>query len=104
MISKELLSDVLDYEVYTVGVIDHQNNLWYGLPDGDKETINIHELAHKCKEWAWTHNYSVGSWKYVNGYQGQIALMGKMRAFNESSEPEAIFKACEWILNQKEQR
>ena len=66
------------------------------------DTINIYELAHKCKEWALKHHYKViskpdnvpGLWEaYVN-----LSLTSKHGEVADT-EPEAIFKACQWILD-----
>ncbi len=80
MISKELLKEVtghttLEYDGY-----------------------NIHEIAHKCKEWACLNNdmlvYTAP--KYSHKFTSVEVEGYKCRA---DTEPEAIFKACEWILN-----
>lgn len=120
MISKELLSEVLDYPVLTKGYIkdNENNNVYWGMigcraPDDCEEYeehINIHELAHKCKEWAHKkgfiilsgyHENNIGSF-YVNCYGWTSDKIDKEFILQvESTEPEAIFKVCEWILNQK---
>ena len=86
MINKELLSKVLDnevpYQVKVHKIIIKNNSLNYFYNSKDSggglfeanEYINIYELAHKCKEWA-------------------------LIRFLAESEPEAIFKACQWILD-----
>lgn len=62
------------------------------------EEINIYELAHKCKEWAMDKGYYTES-----GLTGKLAqcLVVGVKHFLADTEPEAIFKACEWILKQK---
>ena len=77
MISKELLSEVLETKAWDIKI---SNNILICLiGDGSEYRLNIHELAHKCKEWACTYKYLLES---------------------GSTEPEAIFKACQWILDQ----
>ena len=80
------------------------------------EYINIYELAHKCKEWAldnrwiistmpmltekrWrntsvrlSHFYNPSKDRYLDG----IYHNGRIEA---DTETEAIFKACQWILD-----
>ena len=82
MISKELLSEVLDLK-YPIRIIHHfckgQNVLNYDLHVECalfQESINIHELAHKnLKEWAKLKNvFDIIDW---------------------SEEPEQIFKKAE---------
>ncbi len=107
MISKALLSEVLKEtirEVYKIGSNSNfkQNTLLFKLyGSGELCHINIYELAHKCKEWALKHHYKViskpdnvpGLWEaYVN-----LSLTSKHGEVADT-EPEAIFKACQWIL------
>ena len=76
--------------------------------------INIYELAHKCKEWANTKKHTVmvvdeqvKLLSYIDRFGGHCRIkLFPMQpnsddiSFHEKSEPEAIFKACEWILNE----
>ena len=70
--------------------------------------INIYELAHKCKLWALGKGYSFLSGKddiYEKGKDfvcsiGSTSLL--IKDFYAKTEIEAIFKACQWILNNKE--
>ena len=120
MISKELLSEVLKKssrgivsEVYEFGSNPNFNQdtvLFSVNGNGDLLNINIHILAHKCKEWGVAqqlkHNFhiSVATHKGTE-YSATIAYWSdqlKNESFRASSEPEAIFKACEWILNNKQ--
>ena len=76
-------------------------------------SINIHELAHKCKEWARTQHIkstlapnllSSSGDKFHNAscFCDQISL--GMPSMRRATEPEAIFAACEWILNQQKEQ
>ena len=124
MISKELLSQVLDKKV----VVDDISNIelkentitfiedYWDEDEGSgfyrSHTINIYELAHKCKEWAVNlspnkHALSsyprwgdIRNYKKTNGsyYICQHLVSGVQ--FEAETEPEAIFKACEWVLEQ----
>ncbi len=121
MISKELLSEVFtdgqqDFEV--IGIYPEDERLleyvWIQeLPDysgdGFKRVpmkINIHELAHKCKEWAYEQDYIVCSEKLRIGGWGACVFAPDNNTcyptisapFNADTEPEAIFNACEWVL------
>lgn len=110
MISKELLREVLDTYIEHVstdtsdGYIEFEGHL-------DKCRINIYELAHKCKEWASKSNLDILSWYDVMEEKVAIAkILQTCEEFNNSNvafsaynEPEAIFKACQWILDNKEQ-
>ena len=118
MISKELLSSVLGLTVVK-GLELEGIVLWYNgivninnQPPYAKElNINIYELAHKCKEWAVNlspnkHALSsyprwgdIRNYKKTNGsyYICQHLVSGAQ--FEAETEPEAIFKACQWILD-----
>lgn len=109
MISKELLSEIYNFdvkEIIELGTDEVTYEVRFnGLKNGLKyNIINIYELAHKCKEWAWLQGFMLSSgfsdskWfceylqidnDYINDY------------FLSDSEPEAIFKACEWILKKE---
>lgn len=103
MISKELLSAVLkekrvilDYEISI-----SKNEIHYGHIDIEEDGfINIYELAHKCKEQALNLGYILYS--TVHGYECYIDSRNFIDntpvRFLAGSEPEAIFKACQWIL------
>lgn len=132
-ISKELLSRVIGNEVLEVlgeksfGNRDnylqwrYDNTIKIGsvtavARDGGIESMNIYQLAHKCKEWALTKNCSIEStfrntiglaWVvYTVKYDGYDRFGFKRehtykQEFHADTEPEAIFKACQWILDNK---
>lgn len=109
MITKALLSQVLGLEIvdfvptYIYGGIHLRYHEKHNKPDME---INIHELAYKCKQWAKTHTL-VSSYWYENGEEGAWCCLHKDLCttegitFTATTEPEAIFAACEWILNNK---
>jgi len=119
MLSKELLSEIVGYKVVILKGNTSLN------PNGDAivyredkkvefgqtvraRAINIHELAYKCKEWVVkTHSFGIES--------GMGALENKIIScscsiyttpfpnpeyFEADTEPEAIFKACEFVLGE----
>lgn len=108
MISKELLSAVLsehrvvlDYEVSIC-----ETEIHYGHTDIDEDGfIVIYELAHKSKMWAKNKGYWVQS--MLAGTYGAHCGIGIMNSdsfieeFRADTEPEAIFKACQWILEKE---
>ena len=111
MISKELLTGMRKDE-YTILDIDYDSEdskIGYLLSNNQWYFINIHELAHKCKQWAYDNfkyrlisGRSIGSDdKYV--YFCTIYLTNSEHyGIAAKTEPEVIFQACEWILKQKE--
>ena len=122
MISKELLSGVLKRDVYKVKDVE-SNTLIYGCvhSDGWYDEINIYELAHKCKEWALSKsilelvsamteegaycqidNIVPSTIEYdINQIDTSYRTVFDSIIFDADTEPEAIFKACEWILKEK---
>lgn len=112
IISKELLSEVLGSKVtrieykkdnYTIGVncirIHYATSIYF-------QDINIYELAHKCKEWAYEKKHYLIESRFSLGCSGvsQVAKNGLSEyeeIFHENSEAEAIFKACQLILDNK---
>ena len=127
MISKELLSVVLNKPLRNFNNYIKRNDLVYdrvfheGCEDGHKKIINIYELAHKCKEWAFEQgyelysvkNYSVrtsdavsriGMWLSIVMSNSKSSLEMKSKNIFADTEPEAIFKACQWILDNKDSK
>ncbi|MEA3280219.1 MAG: hypothetical protein U9Q38_06440, partial [Thermodesulfobacteriota bacterium] len=68
--------------------------------------INIHELAHKCKEWAYSDGIMLQSYLYNDKARCDIEKFGVFEHEFQvaDTEPESIFKACEWILEQLKQK
>ena len=118
MISKELLSEVLNKNVDQL-IIDSkviENNLSASRSTADIAYrinydwfyINIHELAHKCKEWAIVNSeytafctqfekyqFNCHLYKYISIY----ADKSNTYTFSGDTEPEAIFKATQYIYD-----
>ena len=112
MISKELLSEVLKESVLSIrpyiedDIID-ENITIYECGKNTYGIIDIYELAHKCKEWAFK-NYKIiinsritSNTKLINGYAEIIKNYDYLYGDYADTEPEAIFKACEWIMENK---
>lgn len=123
MISNKLLREVLtiDYNFDMQPIKEWQTNTleWYRTEVYKEHTysINIYELAHKCKEWAIKKGYTIRTEAYdymendsfSGTYWWVIRLRPKVWSENgcpncgaNNSEPEAIFKACEWVLDNKD--
>ena len=119
--SKELLSEVLDT---TITELAFKNNYveYTSSISGNPycyityDKINIYELAHMCKVWATENKYTILTEDmYPNGYFAYV-LSNKESIENygylcehkvikdiphNKTEPEAIFKACQWILDNR---
>jgi hypothetical protein len=108
MISKELLSEVMGIHIYGRKKVAQTSIIRYEFDDiGERRdgSINTYELMHLCKEWALLNDYSCMSRPRLFG--GWLSeLMGDYGVedtqFDADSEPEAVFKACQWILENKD--
>ena len=107
-ISKELLSEVLNQNVTSVYKQQEQyryttsntNGAW--VSGSDVPLPNIYELAHKCKEWAHSRSFMIQSYLYNTKARADLLSSCDVdEKFIADTEPEAIFKACEWILKAK---
>ena len=112
MISKELLSEVFIKQVKAI-IIDPKEDCTIGANeliicfDGYIQKWNIHELAHKCKEWARDKDIFLrsfydyeGAFCYISAPTWVDKIEIPKTGFCSETEPEAIFKACDWILNE----
>ncbi len=107
MRSKELLSGVLKTNAEWVEI--KGNEIFYNT-DSNKHScfkINIYEFMFLCKEWALQYKYRILTEPYNDyGYTDWMIEVTKYGSSNPQrfdlckSEPEAVFKACEWILKQ----
>ena len=111
--SKELLSEVLKdtfsgVKIDGCAISKKNNTLKIFMNIMFSYDINIYELAHKCKEWA-KLKYFID----IDSHLGcarwgaeAVSHNGRPSVFYEQvfigrTESEAIFKACEWIMEQK---
>lgn len=64
--------------------------------------INIYELAYKCKEWANKQDYDNNCFVTIlyENITSRAIITEDGFGFYANTEPEAIFKACEWILKE----
>ncbi len=118
-ISKELLSEVLNYEVDAfLGI--NKNEIDYTCCRDENEgyvdiSINLYEFAFKCKEWILSQknkdcfyiadqfSLNIESQMGVINYFWCVLLKNNSRVspeFKADSEIETIIKACNWILEQ----
>lgn len=120
MISEELLSEVLAYGVMLKPHKEENNEIWFEYEEKTEystvwsnENINVYELAHKCKKWAYDLNYILSSnihkdFKFTELHNTKahcivdgINMLTYREFFEAETEPEAIFKACQWVLENK---
>ena len=73
------------------------------LVDPNSECCCEHSLGNKCKEWVNKQGYWANS-GYDNKYYCMLRDMPDNKWFYADTEVEAIFKACEWILENKDNK
>lgn len=104
MISKELLSEVLNLNITYIERCN--NSIIYKISVYDREEeVNIYELAYKCKEWAFDNGY------YLTIYNDAIdiilqtncKLIENITDDSFKYSPMLVFKACQWILDKDKQ-
>ena len=102
--SKELLSEVLGIDVNEVKGIEANTPICGCVhSDGWYDEINIYEFSYLCKEWAIKIDYKIESHthlinKRIIGVASFNMQDNTTKFFQADAEPEAIFKACEWLL------
>lgn len=99
MISKELLSEVLELNINSFFIDKNICTYEYGF---FYEDIGIYELAFKCKEWAYKNKYDIWSITWGVAEFHNIEKSTGTKRITATTEPEAIFKACRWVLNYKD--
>lgn len=101
-ISKELLSEVIGCNItddfQEIGHIVYYNEISDTGIVCNETPLNIYHLAHKCKEWAWKYGSDINSFPTKTAWR---ALANEVEVFIADTEPAAIFKACQWILDNK---
>ena len=115
-LNDELLSAVLGYKAFIVkqedilwSTANIENDIVYEKQNGIQYCINIYELAHKCKEWAFKQGYSLNVFNSNSNYYevtpNTLSEDGEEWIEHPyaiaSNEYEAIFKSCQWILDRK---
>jgi len=103
--TKELLSEVYNEKVFksepTTPTILRMYYDEKFLPQ-EYIDINIHELAHKCKKWAWAKNYEIVERKtQVDVYKNNKRVAQFIGDSLVTFLPGRVYEACEWILEQR---
>ena len=117
--SKELLTAIRNdkYIVIDIDTSDiADSKIGYLLDNNQWYFINIYELAYKCKVWATENKYTIltedmhpnGYFAYVLSNKESIENYGYLCEHkvikdipHNKTEPEAIFAACQWILDNR---
>ncbi len=111
--SKELLSAVYGTKITKCDnkINDFTNVLYfeskqYGSDEYIKFYVNINQMAYGMKKWALTEGFYVLSMIDEFGGMALVSTKKNSNIHNEvaSEEAEAVFKICEWILNQQNKK
>ena len=101
-LSTELASAVFKLNVCETYI--ENNKLYFDMELPLIQNINIYEFAYKCKEWAFDKGYPFNV-LYRHDYWDRcelkydVDLYNHRKSFCSDTEIEAIFLACEYILN-----
>ena len=117
MISKELLSKILGFEVSGFYLAPNKTFI-EAYDEARDERISIYELAFECKKWAYLKWYDIETsinssgldengnpiyfgYAFLSSMKDKEQILDRnmyIKEFEANSESEAVFKACEWIL------
>ena len=105
---KELITKSLFDAIYNCDISKDNDMLSY------YNRINIYEFAFKCKEWAYTNKYRLSSGQHRLNTKQEHYINNQIASYfcsvyyitnddsdiqiDANTEPEAIIKACNWIL------
>lgn len=105
MISKELLSIILGVTIYGIKPVNKTNSIKYIFDCiGEKRdgSINIYEVTHMCKEWAFNTKDCMFDIRYhTNSSDRHLSIMtygSNSQFFCGVTEYEVVFQLCEWLL------
>jgi hypothetical protein len=116
MISKELLGVVLsNYGISGVYPSYDESDVMTAVQYEIEEIvfeINIYRLAHLCKEWARSEGLEMFIYEIKDSQKNyEVRVLRKEERdsdeyvfswWNLDTEPEAVIKACLWILDNKD--
>ena len=102
IVSRDLIREVLDDE--SIDFVDFELRVgekvgYFSNRDRKKKYIDIHRLSNKCKEWAYREGYIV---KSLVGMFAVANINGIHENYVAPTEPEAIFLAAQWVLDNKD--
>ncbi len=114
MISKKLFEEIINKEIEDMLYSEFNNSIEYKIKTKPKSSniymvmttyMNIYELANKAKKWAVKNGYQISSTVRINAYPNAVIYeennLNIIKQFKSDTEYEAIFDACEWIIESK---
>ena len=109
-ITHKLVEEVLKIRIHKRELIvfeDRIDFVYCTLKESEprNKIMNIHEFAHRCKTWARDNYFFLrsfydyeGAFCYISAPEWVDKIDIPKTGFSSDTEPEAIFKACEWIF------
>ena len=104
MISKKLMSEIMDDKVKSIRIMN--DTIFIYFENNNQEYfIDIYELTHRYKVWALSQGYYLElniclSVVHLNLWK-DVGITKLFKSFNGSNEIEVYYKACQWILENK---
>ncbi len=103
--TKELLKEVLGMYATPYDITQKDSKLFFSWDNSSGKAssdVNIYQLAHMCKEWAFDNDYSISSYKEKSsqGNMYRVSVNNGNMSTARKTEPEAVFAASEWILKE----
>jgi hypothetical protein len=105
-ISKELFEAVFGAKIMILIIVGRKNSkfIQYAYGYTGVHTLSVNDFFFMCKEWAALKNLSLISGRYgtTDEYFCEISEPldeDTMNILYADSEQQAVFDACEWILN-----
>lgn len=109
-ISKELFEAVMGIEtdrLFCTGSFIKNDSNYLSTSIIEENKISINDFFFKCKEWVLEQRYGLTSYM-VKKDSGRATVwkheLGKSKRFISTTEQQAVFDACQWILNNKDQQ
>ena len=104
MVSRELLME-LGYEVHTLEIASEDIIMIYPTYNHKFRIIlNKYKLANDLKDWSYDNGFIIKAFRQFNEdttYFARVYVKGKeINFFTAGTEPNAVFKACEWVLEE----
>lgn len=98
LITKELLSEILECRVLEIHGL-FGNELQAELKHQDSTyAVNIHELAHDCKDWAIDLGYGIMTSENQDGVSVKLFSPDSLvKEFPPIDSKKYIFNYCQWI-------
>lgn len=107
-ITKDLFEAVFGVKIMVLSIVGRRNSkfIQYAYGYAGVHTLSVNDFFFMCKDWVLNKNLSLISGRYGLPYQHFCEISEPLDEDNinilySDSEQQAVFDACEWILNNK---